>query len=225
MSGLGRVPGPGPIPVEPHEQPRSPALELDRSVAGVRELLPCVQPLQHPADRRRSLARLLAIDCAGHDQPVDRARHRDVIEPEALGIVLALRHRLDLVVAARALEAEAPVRQREDLVRRRRLPVASGIGDDDDLEFEPLRAVDRQQAHGVAAFFLRDGLELPRAHRFLLGDEVDEAFDVRPAQLLVRTREPRQLAQVGVAAAAVPAREHGEVVVVLGDDPLAEQLE
>ena len=54
---------------------------------------------------------------------------------------------------------------------------------------------------------------------------VDEAFDVGAAQLLVRAREPRQLAQVRVAAPPVPLREHGEVVVVRGDDLLAEPLE
>ena len=52
-----------------------------------------------------------------------------------------------------------------------------------------------------------------------------KALEVAPAQLLVGAREPHQLAQVRVAALAVPAREHGEVVVVLGDDELAEPLE
>ena len=56
-------------------------------------------------------------------------------------------------------------------------------------------------------------------------DEADEALDVGAAQLLVRAREPRELAQVRVAAPAVPLREDGEVVVVVGDDPLAEPLE
>ena len=53
----------------------------------------------------------------------------------------------------------------------------------------------------------------------------EEALEVAPAQLLVGAREPHQLAQVRVAALAVPAREHREVVVVLGDDVLAEPLE
>ena len=64
-----------------------------------------------------------------------------------------------------------------------------------------------------------------RADRILLGDEADEALDVGAAQLLVRAREPRELAQVRVAALPVAARQHGEVVVVLDEDALAEQLE
>ena len=85
--------------------------------------------------------------------------------------------------------------------------------------------MDREQAHGVGALLLRDGLELARADGLLLGDEADEALDVGPAQLLVRAREPRELAHVRVAPPAVPLREHGEVVVVLGDDLLAQPLE
>ncbi len=54
---------------------------------------------------------------------------------------------------------------------------------------------------------------------------VDEPLDVRAAQLLVGAREPHQLAQVRVAPLAVPAGEHREVVVVSGDDLLAEPLE
>src|SRR5205823_5361568 len=37
--------------------------------------------------------------------------------------------------------------------------------------------------------------------------------------------EPRELAQVRVAAPPVPLREHGEVVIVLADDLLAEPLQ
>ena len=85
--------------------------------------------------------------------------------------------------------------------------------------------MDREQPHGVGALLLGDRLELARADRLLLGDEADEALDVRPAQLLVRAREPRELAHVGVAPATVPLREHGEVVVVLADDLLAQPLE
>ena len=99
------------------------------------------------------------------------------------------------------------------------------VRDHDDLELEPLRAVDREQPDDVGALLLGDGLELGRADRVQLADEADEALDVRAAQLLVRAREPRELAQVRVAAPAVPLGEDGEVVVVLGDDPLAEPLE
>ena len=55
--------------------------------------------------------------------------------------------------------------------------------------------------------------------------EADEALDVGAAQLLVEPGEPRELAQVRVAAAPVPLGEHGEVVVVLDDDLLAQPLE
>ena len=58
-----------------------------------------------------------------------------------------------------------------------------------------------------------------------LADEADEALDVGPAQLLVRAGEARELAEVRVAAPTVPLGEDGEVVVVLGEDPLAEPLE
>ena len=99
------------------------------------------------------------------------------------------------------------------------------IGDHDDLELEPLRAVDREQPDDIGALLLGNGLELGRADRVELADEADEALDVRAAQLLVRAGEARELAQVRVAAAPVPLGEDGEVVVVLGDDPLAEPLE
>ena len=122
-------------------------------------------------------------------------------------------------------EAEAAVGQAEDLVGRRRVAVAAGVGDDDDLELESLGRVDRQQPNGIGALFLGHGVALCGPDGLLLLDEADEALDVGAAQLLVGAREPRQLAQVGVAAAPVPLREHGEVVVVIGDDPLAEALE
>ena len=85
--------------------------------------------------------------------------------------------------------------------------------------------MDRQQADGAGALLLRDGLELVRADGLLVGDEADEPLNVGTAQLLVRAREPRQLAEVRVPAPPVPAREDGKVVVVLCDDPLAEALE
>ena len=85
--------------------------------------------------------------------------------------------------------------------------------------------MDRQQPHRARPLLLGDRLELARADRLLLADEPDEALDVAAAQLLVRAREPRELAQVRVAAPPVPLGEHGEVVVVLGDDLLAQALE
>ena len=85
--------------------------------------------------------------------------------------------------------------------------------------------MDRQQSHRVGAFLLRCGLELARTDRLLVAHETHEPFDVRSAQLLVRAREPRELAEVRIAAAAVPLREHRQVVIVLGDDSLAQALE
>src|SRR5207237_3742967 len=114
-------------------------------------------------------------------------------------------------------EAETAVGEGEDLVGGRRAAVATRVGDHDHLELEPLRRVDRQQAYRVCALLLRDRLELSRSDRFLLANEADEALDVRAAELLVRAREPHQLAEVRVAAASVPLRENGEVVVVIGD--------
>ena len=103
--------------------------------------------------------------------------------------------------------------------------VTPRVGDDHDLELEPLGRVDRQQANRSAALLLGDRLELPRAERVLLADEADEARDVRAADRLVVAREASELADVREAAGPVPAREHGEVVVVLRDDALAQLLE
>ena len=122
-------------------------------------------------------------------------------------------------------EAEAAVREAQDLVRGRRVAVAPGVGDDDDLELEPLGRVDGQEPDRVRALLLGDRVALGRADGFLLLDEADEPLDVRAAQLLVGAGEARELAEVRVAAPAVPLREHGQVVVVVGDDPLAEPLE
>ena len=85
--------------------------------------------------------------------------------------------------------------------------------------------MNRQEADGVAILLLGYGLQLACTDRFLLAYEADEALDVGPAQLFVGTREAGQLAHVGVAPAAVPLSERGEVVVVLGDDRLQQALE
>ena len=118
-----------------------------------------------------------------------------------------------------------PSGRHEDLVGVARRAVPTRIGDDDDLELEPLRAVDRQQPDDVGALLLRDRFQLRRADRPELSHEADEALDVGTAELLVRAGEPRQLAEVRVAPPAVPLGEDREVVVVLGDDPLAESLQ
>src|SRR5206468_7569926 len=125
----------------------------------------------------------------------------------------------------RDAEAEAAVGERENLVSGRRRLVAAGVGDDHDLELETLGRVDRQQPDRVGALLLRDGFELACADRILVADEANESLDVRSAELFVRTREPRELAQIRVAASAVPLREDREVVVMLADDALAETLE
>ena len=170
-----------------------------------------------------------------YDQAVDRARHRHVVEPQPLGLVLRRAGVLDAVVAEHAVaaagrgvgdpEAEAAVGQTEDLVGRGRVAVAAGVGDHDDLELQPLRRVDREQPDGVGALLLCDRVPFRRPDRLLLLDEADEAFDIGAAQLFVRAREPRQLAQICVAPAPVPLCEHGEVVVVVADDPLAQAFE
>ena len=103
--------------------------------------------------------------------------------------------------------------------------MTSRVGHDDDLELESLGAVDREQPDHVGALLLGDGLELGGPDGVELADESDEPFDVRPAQLLVRARQAGELAEVRVPAAAVPLGQDGEVVVVLGHDPLAEPLE
>ena len=221
--------------VDAHEHARTLPLELERRLAGCAELVGAVEPPQHPADRRPLVGLPLRIDGAGDDQAIDRPRHRHVVEPQPLGLVLRRPGFLDAVVAEDAValagrrvgdaEAEAAVGEAEDLVGRGSVAIAARIGDDHDLELEPFRRVDRQQPHSVGSLLLGHGVALGRADRLLLLDEADEALDVGPAQLLVRAREPRQLAQVRVAPAAVPLREHGEVVVVVGDDPLAEALE
>ena len=123
------------------------------------------------------------------------------------------------------LEAEAPVRQADDLLPACPGPLAPRVGDDHDLELEPLRGVDGQQPHRPGALFLRHRLQLLHAGRVLLDHEPDEALDVGAAQLLVRAGKARELAQVGVAPPAVPLREDGEVIVVLDEDLLAEPLE
>ena len=99
-------------------------------------------------------AALAAPPHARHDQLDAGACHGDVVETQALGVLLALARRAHLLVTARPsalsgrgmrdLEAEAPVREREDLVRRGRLTIASRVRDDDDLELEPFRRMDRQ---------------------------------------------------------------------------------
>ena len=123
----------------------------------------------------------------------------------------------------RDLEPEAPVREREDVGDGR--TASARVRDHDDLELEPLGRVDREQADGVRALLLGHRIRLLRPDRLLALDEADEALEVRAAELLVGAREPRELPEVGVPAPAVGEREDREVVVVLGQDALAQELE
>ena len=121
------------------------------------------------------------------------------------------------------LEAEATVGEAEDLVGTGTLP--AGIRDHHDLELESLGGVDREQPDGICALLLGHRVALWRADCVLLGHEADEPLDVGSSELLEGAGETSELAQVGVAALPVSACEDGEVVVVLDEDPLAEQLE
>src|SRR5918993_5588750 len=118
----------------------------------------------------------------------------------------------------RNLEAEPAVGKGEDVRDGR--PASTRVRDDDDLELEALGRVDRQQANGVRALLLRDRVRLLRADRLLAGDEPHEALEVGAAELLVRSGEARQLAEIRIAPLPVVPGENREVVVVLGDDPL-----
>ena len=195
-----------------------------------------VEALEHPPDRRLRSARAPGVDRTRDDQPVDRTGHRDVVQPEPLGRSWsrsASRTSSNPNTGCRLAagrvhhaEPEAPVRERDDLVRPARpADVAPRVRDDHDLELEPLGGVDREQPDGPASLLLGDGLELPRAERVLLADEADEAGDVGTTDRLVVASQAPELAEVREPAGPVPAREHGEVVVVLGDDPLAQRLE
>ena len=75
-------------PVDAHEHARTLPLELERRLAGGGELVGAVEAPEHPADRRPLVGLPLGIDGAGDDQAVDRARHRHVVEPQPLGLVL-----------------------------------------------------------------------------------------------------------------------------------------
>ncbi len=220
--------------VDAEQHRRRSALHLERGIgSAVSRILPQTETIQDPPDRRL-VARVPRVsDRPGHEQPLLRARHGDVVEAEPLCLLGALAVGPDVLVRGggharpgrgmRDLEAEAPVRQCEDVGRGR--AVAPCVGDHHHLELEPLRGVDRQQADSVRPFLLGDRVGLLRSDRLLAFDEPDEALDVGAAELLVRACEPRQLAQVRVAPAAVRQREDREVVVVLGEDALAQELE
>ncbi len=85
--------------------------------------------------------------------------------------------------------------------------------------------MNRHQPHRFGALLLGHGLDLPCADELLISDEADEALEIAAAELLVGPGQPRELPEVRVPPPAVPAREHREVVVVLGDDTVAQMLE
>jgi hypothetical protein len=68
-------------------------------------------------------------------------------------------------------EPEATIGERDDLVASARAArVAPGVRDDHDLELEPLRPMDREQADGIGTLLLRDGLELLRPQTLTRAD-------------------------------------------------------
>lgn len=200
--------------INPHEERRTTPLELER-LARRFELRLTLEFRQHPPDRRVALI----PDRTGDKQPIDRARHRDVVEPQPFGparFALGVEHLVvskDRLPVARSgmrhLEAEAAVRERQDLIGGGARPdVPAGIGNDNDLELETLCRMDREQAHGVGALLLRDRLELTRPEVLLIAKEADKALEIAAPHLLVGTGETHQLPQVRVAATTVPAGEH-----------------
>ena len=181
--------------VESQQDSCAAALQLDGAVRSLVEGGD-LDSSEHPTDRRSLVSGLLGIDRAGDDQPVDGSGHCDVVEPAPLGFSLLAARRTHLFVggcrpsgAGRRIgdaEAEAPIGQRENLVRSRRGTVPAGVGDDDHLELETLRGVDGQEPNHVGVLLLGDGLELLRSGLVLLAHEADEALDIGSAQLLVR---------------------------------------
>src|SRR4029078_3737179 len=97
-----------------------------------------------------------AIERRRDEEAMERPRHRDVIEAQALRPLFFLPGLLNRVVRVRAARfagdrvggagAEAFVGKRQKLMYSGRGPVAPGVRDDDHLELQTLRRVDRQEA-------------------------------------------------------------------------------
>ena len=202
------------------------ASQLDRRFVDLGHSAVRVETLQHPADRRRAVRRSFRIDRSRDDQAVDRPSHRDVVQAQPLCTLLVsggLLHRVpaeDATPIAQCRvhhpEPEPPVRERDYLVRAARTThVAPGVGHDHHPELEPLRRMDSQEPDGASALLLGHRLEFLRAERILVAHEAHEALDVRAAHGLVVARQSTELAEVREPARPVPAREDGEVVVVL----------
>ena len=220
--------------VDPQQHAGPAALDFVRLLGGpLAHLVLEPEPSENPGDRRLLGGVVAGPIDAGDDQTLHRAGHRDVVEAESLGLLGALALALHVPVRRRAdsragrrvgdLEAEPAVGEGKDV--RDRGPEAPGVGHDDDLELEALRRVDREQADGVPALLLGHGVGLFRAERLLAFDEADEALEIGSAELFVGAREACELAEVRVAPRAVVPRQHGKVVVVLREDPLAEKLQ
>ena len=107
---------------------------------------------EHPSDRRLAVRVHGVADGARDDEPFLRTRHRHVVETEALRPLRVLPLRLDVLVGdgadpgsrrrMRDLEAEAPVREGEDVGDGR--AASARVRDHDDLELEALGRVDRE---------------------------------------------------------------------------------
>src|SRR5260221_255178 len=94
------------LTVDADDEARRVALDLDGGRAGRFELLIGVQASEHPADRRRRVCFPLAVDRAGDDQTLLRARHRDVVEAQLLCLFLDAARFTHVVV----VEGTAPLR-------------------------------------------------------------------------------------------------------------------
>ena len=211
-------------PRDPNREPRVSAFD----VALVFE--PDLEQAAHLGDRRL----LARQERTAHDQVLAGPRHRHILEPPALlplGLALRLRRggvadgRTEDAVGIRCAQRHAAVRRDEHVGQAASGALPALVGQDDHVELEPLGGVHRHEDDRVAALLGDRGLALPRGQRGLLVTEPDEALEVRAAHGLELGREPRELAEVGVAAVAVGHREAGQVVVVLGDDQLAQPLE
>ena len=188
-----------------------------------------VQSMAEAGDRRLGGA-AVAAQGAADDQVVAGARHRDVLQPPALlgrGGVLRLpqlrvpeRRAEPAVQRMHRLERNPPVGGDQHVGRAGAAGDAPGVGDDDDVELEPLGRMHRHQQHRLAALVGDRRLALPGRQIGLLLAELHEPLEIRPAHALELAGQPDQLADVRLAAVAVGLREQREVVVVVGDDPL-----
>ena len=128
--GLLRPLGLGPVrlaeAVDAHHEASAVPFELDRRVTSGFELFVRSEAAEHPADRRRCIGLLLAVDRARDDQALLRARHGHVVEAQLFGFLFRASRLANVVVVEGAAtlrrdgigdpEAEAAVGERENLV-------------------------------------------------------------------------------------------------------------